>query len=311
MPQLPPLNALRAFEAVARLGGYAPAADELSVTSAAIGQHIRQLETMVGAPLFRRDGRTLILTERGHASREKLSRAFTLMDEASALMRNPDSRGSVTLAAPSGFLNGWFLPHFVRTPLFTTMRLKLHTIPHASSPNLALDHDADIAITCQSNTDPTSTQRGRSTPLMSETLAPMARPDIASAITSPSDLAAYIIIDASPGPTRWPDWLAQRAITMPTPPLIETQDPQTALTALATMPHQDATPAIAFISKINSAEAQKAGALAPVFPDGDMPLPETYTAHTPNDRPPSPETQALLAWLVTTATGFTDTADML
>ena len=53
-PKGPPLNALRAFEAAARLGGFANAADELCVTPGAVSQHIKALEDWIGADLFER-----------------------------------------------------------------------------------------------------------------------------------------------------------------------------------------------------------------------------------------------------------------
>jgi len=64
---LPPLNAMRAFEAVARLGGVAAAADELGVTSGAVSQQIKLLETVLGAKLVKRSGRGIGLTAEGRA----------------------------------------------------------------------------------------------------------------------------------------------------------------------------------------------------------------------------------------------------
>ena len=64
---LPPLNALRAFEAAARTGGFVAAADELGVTPAAISQHIRKLEDYFGKDLFQRLNNRVILTDAGQA----------------------------------------------------------------------------------------------------------------------------------------------------------------------------------------------------------------------------------------------------
>jgi LysR family glycine cleavage system transcriptional activator len=62
----PPLNALRGFEAAARLGSFHKAADELHLTQSAISQQIRSLESYLGQPLFTRTGRSVILTDAGH-----------------------------------------------------------------------------------------------------------------------------------------------------------------------------------------------------------------------------------------------------
>lgn len=62
----PPLNALRGFEAAARLGSFHKAAEELHLTQSAISQQIRSLETFLEQPLFLRSGRSVSLTDAGH-----------------------------------------------------------------------------------------------------------------------------------------------------------------------------------------------------------------------------------------------------
>ena len=62
----PPLNALRGFEAAARLGSFHQAAQELHLTQSAISQQIRSLETFLEQPLFHRSGRSVTLTDAGH-----------------------------------------------------------------------------------------------------------------------------------------------------------------------------------------------------------------------------------------------------
>jgi LysR family glycine cleavage system transcriptional activator len=74
--RLPALNALRAFEAAARHLSFTRAAEELNVTPGAISQQIRQLEEFAGAPLFRRTGRQVLLTDAGQAALPLLTNAF-------------------------------------------------------------------------------------------------------------------------------------------------------------------------------------------------------------------------------------------
>ncbi len=76
MSDLPPLPALRAFEAAARLGSLSRAAAELHVTHGAISRHVRSLEEALGVPLFARQGRGLVPTEAGQVLREASSEAF-------------------------------------------------------------------------------------------------------------------------------------------------------------------------------------------------------------------------------------------
>ena len=71
--RLPPLTALRAFDAAARHMSFAKAADELNVTPGAISQHIRQLEDYAGTPLFKRTGRSVLLTDAAQAALAILS----------------------------------------------------------------------------------------------------------------------------------------------------------------------------------------------------------------------------------------------
>ena len=66
--RLPPLNALRAFEAAARHLSFTRAAEELDVTPGAISQQIRLLEEFAGTPLFRRTGRSVLLTDAAQAA---------------------------------------------------------------------------------------------------------------------------------------------------------------------------------------------------------------------------------------------------
>ena len=74
--RLPPLNALRAFEAAARLGSFVAAAAELHVSAAAVSQQVRRLERYLDTDLFQRLARGLILTEEGRAFLPELSRGF-------------------------------------------------------------------------------------------------------------------------------------------------------------------------------------------------------------------------------------------
>jgi len=76
MDRLPPLNGLRAFEAVSRLGSLSAAARALGVTHGAVSQQIRGLEQALQVPLFVHEGRRLQLTESGRALVPQIQRAF-------------------------------------------------------------------------------------------------------------------------------------------------------------------------------------------------------------------------------------------
>lgn len=109
--RLPPLNALRAFEAVARHLSVTLAADELSVTPAAVSQQIRQLEETLGTPLVRRQGRGLALTEAGQALLPGLSEGFDRLVQAlGAMPQSAEARATVRVAVTPSFADKWLLP---------------------------------------------------------------------------------------------------------------------------------------------------------------------------------------------------------
>ncbi|WP_051284285.1 transcriptional regulator GcvA [Nisaea denitrificans] len=100
--QLPPLTALRAFEAAARLGGVSKAADELHVTHAAVSHQIRALEDWFGLSLFDRAGRQIKLTEAGAKLLSPVSAAFDGIASAVGLVCEDANQKVLTVsAAPS------------------------------------------------------------------------------------------------------------------------------------------------------------------------------------------------------------------
>ncbi|WP_372425049.1 LysR substrate-binding domain-containing protein [Salinarimonas chemoclinalis] len=112
---MPPLNALRAFEASARLGAFAAAAEELGVTQGAVAQQVRALEAVLGEPLFERRARGLALTTRGEAFVEPVRRAFELIGQATASAAAPAARRTaVTLSVPPTFAARWLVPRLER-----------------------------------------------------------------------------------------------------------------------------------------------------------------------------------------------------
>src|ERR1700759_3365779 len=84
MTDLPPLSAIRVFEAAARLMSFTKAAAELGMTQAAVSYQIRLLEERLGAPLFLRQPRALQLSEAGQWLAPRTSEAFELLREAYA-----------------------------------------------------------------------------------------------------------------------------------------------------------------------------------------------------------------------------------
>lgn len=110
MRRLPPLNALRAFEAAARHLSFTLAAEELNVTQAAISHQIRALEARLGQPLFNRLNRGLSLTEAGRSYLPAMTEAFDLMDKATRRLSRRDDAGALKVSALPSFAARWLLP---------------------------------------------------------------------------------------------------------------------------------------------------------------------------------------------------------
>lgn len=112
--ETPPLNSMRAFEAMARLGGVAAAAAELGVTSGAVSQQIRLLETVLGAKLMARSGRGVMLTAEGCAVAELIAEPFRGLREASRRLGRCDQAEVIRLGAPGAFGSLWLAPCLAR-----------------------------------------------------------------------------------------------------------------------------------------------------------------------------------------------------
>src|SRR5476651_2012093 len=97
--RLPPLNALRAFEATARLLSVKNAADELCVTPGAVSQMIKALEQHLGVTLFRRVNRGIFLTDAGQGYLPPVRNAFRQIAEATKRVAVPADTGLLTVSA--------------------------------------------------------------------------------------------------------------------------------------------------------------------------------------------------------------------
>ena len=109
MIRLPPLGAVRVFEAAARHGNFTRAAEELGTTQAAVSYQVKVLEERVGAPLFARRGRGVELTELGERIAPQVSGAFEKLDEAFRAARIENDT-MLTVSAPSTFATNWLSP---------------------------------------------------------------------------------------------------------------------------------------------------------------------------------------------------------
>ncbi len=105
-----PLTALRSFESAGRLGSFTAAAEELFVSQAAISRQVRELETLVGRPLFNRLHRAVVLTEEGEALLRVLTSGFDIFDSALTAIIANASVQSLTISSEPTFAALWLVP---------------------------------------------------------------------------------------------------------------------------------------------------------------------------------------------------------
>lgn len=107
MRRIPPLAAVRVFEAAARHENFTAAAAELAMTQAAVSYQVKLLEERVGGQLFLRERRRVVLTEAGRRVAHRLTQAFDLMDDAFTSLRAEDET-LLTISTSQTFANAWF-----------------------------------------------------------------------------------------------------------------------------------------------------------------------------------------------------------
>jgi LysR family glycine cleavage system transcriptional activator len=111
MPQrLPPLTALRAFEAAARLESFSRAADEIHVTHGAVSHQVKGLEEFLGVPLFARTGRRVVLTSDGKFFAERVRAAMQQIGEAAAAINRHGRANRLAISTMPSFAARWLLP---------------------------------------------------------------------------------------------------------------------------------------------------------------------------------------------------------
>ncbi len=111
---LPPLNALRAFEAAARLNSVSHAASELHVTHGAVSRQVRSLEEHLGVALFSKEGRGLKLTDAGIRLRDVRAELFNRLRSTCAELQQGQADAPFVLACPGSLLARWFIPRLDR-----------------------------------------------------------------------------------------------------------------------------------------------------------------------------------------------------
>jgi len=206
--RLPPLNALRAFEAAARLGGFARAAEELNVTQGAISRQVKALEHWAGVPLFVRSNRNAVPTEAGTALLAEVGAALDRLASAAERLRlGPRPRASLRVSALPTFTMRWLIP---RLPAFQEahpdVEIRLIT---ANTPAEQFRPEVDAVIH-----GPVTRRGWTGERFLGEARVPMASPKLLKRqpLRTAADLASHTLLHAETMTSAWPRWLAAAGV---------------------------------------------------------------------------------------------------
>ncbi|MFT4925695.1 MAG: LysR family glycine cleavage system transcriptional activator [Phenylobacterium sp.] len=142
--RLPPLNALKAFEAAARCLSFTKAAEELFVTQAAVSHQIKALEEHLGIKLFMRKNRSLLLTEEGQGYFYDIKDIFSQLLEATEKLLARGAKGAISVSLPPTFAIQWLVP---RLNQFSDLHPDIDVrIKAVDQHEYSLTDDVDVAI---------------------------------------------------------------------------------------------------------------------------------------------------------------------
>lgn len=293
MRRLPPLSALRAFEAAARHRSFKHAAAELAVTPTAISHQIRALEDHVGIRLFERHTRQVILKPEAESLYPVLRDGFDAFAQAVARLGAARSRNSVTISATAAFSAKWLLPRMAH---FQKAHPEIDLQLHASDEAVDLNANAvDIAIRYGTGPYPGLIAE----PLFTDRFAPVANPALKVKTYDDLKRAAFIHFAwrrVHPANPTWRGWFRAAGLSPLSSSQFSFSDESHAIQATV------AGQGIALLSLALVADEIAAGRL--VQPFGPELQGMTYHLVEPSDRPRTSQIAAAREWLLTETMAF-------
>lgn len=215
---LPPLNMLRAFDAVARHLSVTRAAQALCVTPGAVSHQVKALEDWLGLALLAREGRRVALTPAGRQYAAEVVPALDRLAEATARLRAPAARPSLTVCVMPSFATQWLIP---RLGDFCTRWPDLDVHLVTTAPHLDFDPLAyDLSLRCLSPAElgqlrlRSAWQAVQLGVFMPDALTPVCSPGYAQAqgLVSLADLPRLGLVHSRSTPMAWPEWVAEAGV---------------------------------------------------------------------------------------------------
>lgn len=288
---LPPLNALRAFEAAARHLSFTRAAAELNVTPAAIGHQIKALEDRLGVSLFHRLTRALRLTEAGQAALPALSQGFDRLASGVEQMRAHSESGVLTISVSPSFGALWLVPRLER---FRRQHPDIEIRIDGTDRLVDVAHgDADVALRYGPGgyvgvrVDYLFGQRNM--PVCSPALLDGGRP-----LRDPHDLRYHTLlhVEWSKAEATWRMWLLAAGLEDIDP----NRGPRFTMETMAVQAALDGQ-GVALLGNVLVADELSAGRLVqPFAPSLSKPLSFSYYLVSPNEA--SPKVSVFRKWLL-------------
>ncbi|MFK8329108.1 LysR substrate-binding domain-containing protein [Pseudomonas sp. BJa5] len=208
--RLPPLYALRAFEAAARHSSFTRAGDELSITQSAVSRHIRTLEEHFACRLFVRNGRSLQLTEAARLLLPGVREGFAALERACNTLRSEDD--ILRMKAPSTLTMRWLLARLSRFRHLQPGNEVQLTSAWMDVDHVDFNHEPfDCAVLLGDGHFPPDWEVAR---LFSELLIPVGAPELLA--EGPWDarrLAGVELLHPTPDKRDWRSWLARMGLT--------------------------------------------------------------------------------------------------
>jgi len=201
--RLPPLNALRAFEAAARHLSFTLAAQELNVTQAAVSHQVKALEDHLGAKLFRRLPRALALTEEGQFLLPELSQSFDRLAAAIGRVGRREASGALNVTLLTTFALGWLVP---RLTGFQTLHPEIEV--RLSTSSRLVDFGRED-VDCGIRNGPGPWPGLATWVLWEETFTPLCPPELAARLSTPADLTRVTLLQTIASPSEWQIWAQQ------------------------------------------------------------------------------------------------------
>lgn len=197
---LPPLNALRSFEAAARLESFNRAAEELYVTPSAVSHQIKLLEEYLKVKLFRREKRRVMLTTAGEKYLSAIEQALDEIEVATRRLIASPNVSAVNISVAPAFLTRWLVPRIGEfQQAYPDVELRLS----AATARTDFNHtDTDMAIYYGQNED----DNVESVFLSKVTLAAVCTPELLKTFTTPmtpQQLSNYTLIHVSNRQDEW------------------------------------------------------------------------------------------------------------